>query len=199
MCLTNRNKKPRDSEFPGRTEGPTNQPTNQPKWGSDDGAEDLGGLAGGELFAEDGHPVGIGGLGLGTEFDLDLGVHHVRRLGEEKVVDGVGAGATPLDADASGEGTEFVTGHRVEGGEGSGTEDGLVRDHKRCVFVGVGANNRHLFHLLGTIYWEMSGNARDFLKNFLKSRDPEMRGKSSAINSFVKADLEFFSRVFQAL
>ena len=161
-------KSKRKSPGTANSRGEPKEQPNQPKWGSDDGAEDLGGLAVGEFLAEDGHPVVVGVLGLGTEFDLDLGVHHVRRLGEEKVVDGVGAVATPLDADATGEGTEFVTGHRVEGGEGGGTEDGLVSVH---------------IHLTGTIYWEMSGNARNFLKNFLKSRDPEMQGISSAINA----------------
>lgn len=96
-------------------------------------------------------------------------MHHVRRLGEEKVVDGVHPIPSPLDADAAGEGTEFVTGHRLKGGGGGVLED---------LPIGI------RFHLLGTIYWEMSGNARDFLKNFLKSRDPEMQGKSSAINAF---------------
>lgn len=96
-----------------------NTTPNQPNQkGSDDGAEDLGGLAVGEFLAEDGHPVGIGGLGFGTEFNLDLGVHHVRRLGEDQIVDGIVAVASPLDAEALGEEAKFVTGHRVESGEG---------------------------------------------------------------------------------
>ena len=91
--------------------------------GSDDGAEDLGGLAVGELLAEDGHTVVVGVLGFGTEFDLDLGVHIPSRLGEGQIDDGILASPPPLDTDALGEGTEFITSHRAESGEGGGLKE----------------------------------------------------------------------------
>lgn len=168
--MTNRNERAPGQRIPGANR--RTNPTNRQRKSDEGAAEDLGGLAVGEFLAEDGHPVGIGGLGFGTEFDLDLRVHHAGRLGEVEVADGLRSGLADLDADTLGEGTKLITSHRLQGAEGGGLKD-VSGAGRVCV----------CFHLLGTIYWEMSGNARDFLKNFLKSRDPEMQGNSSTINA----------------
>jgi len=75
-------------------------------------------LAVGEFLAEDGNPVGVGSFGFLAEFDLDFGMHHASRLGEEKVVDRVIAIPPPFDANALGESTQFLTGHCAKGGQG---------------------------------------------------------------------------------
>lgn len=97
---------------------------NSDRVGSDQGASDLGILAGGEFLAEDRHPVSRGIGGLCTELDTHLGVHETGTVGEHEIAQGILPIATRLDSHGSGELPQVVTGHGIESVKRGGFENG---------------------------------------------------------------------------